>query len=262
MKALALAVLALGTAAVAVASPAPRGEQTDFSARFTKAPKKVQTGDKVSFQVVVTNEGPAQAGPALSFSRKDSGPMGVDSATASSGECQDAFASDSLVCRSPGIEPGQQVTYDFVVTAYTDAGSDDRYTQIAAVRPAGGGSGSADPNPSNSEATAEARVAPRVATVKGVPNKCLSRPEEVTVRINAGGGAKTKVAVFSAGEGQTRTLAKGSKSRFAVKLDPDKLHPENPDFPTLEDKHWLEVTTEIGPLTVFDDRYAFKTCPR
>ena len=98
--------------------------------------------------------------------------------------------------------------------------------------------------------------------MKGVPNKCLSRPEEVTVRINARGGAKTKVAVFSAGEGQTRTLAKGSKSEFVVKLDPDKLHPENPDFPTLADKHWLEVTTEIGPLTVFDDRYAFKACPQ
>jgi hypothetical protein len=254
--------LALGVvaAAVAVASGAPRGEQTDFSAEFTKAPEKVRTGEKVSFQVVVTNEGPAQAGPALSFSRKDLGPMGVDSAAASSGECQDAFASDSLVCRSPGIEPGQQVTYDFVVTAYTDAGSKNRYTQIAAVRPAGGGS--TDPNPSNSEATAEARVKPRVAAVKGVPNKCLSRPEEVTVRINAGGGAKTKVAVFSAGEGQTRTLAKGSKSKFVAKLDPDKLHPENPDFPTLENKHWLEVTTEIGPLTVFDDRYKFKTCPR
>jgi hypothetical protein len=186
--------------------------------------------------------------------------MGVDSATASSGECKDAFASDSLVCRSPGLAPGGQVTYDFVVTAYTDAGSEDRYTQIAAVRPAGGGA--SDPNPQNSEATAKARVAPRVATVKGVPNKCLSRPEDVNVRIKARGGAKTKVAVFSAGEGDTRTLAKGSKSKFEVELDPDKLHPENPDFPTLANKHWLEVTTEIGPLTVFDDRYAFKTCPR
>ena len=260
MKALALAVLGLGMATVAVASPASRGQQTDLSAHFTKAPEEVRTGDKVSFQVVVTNEGPAQAGPALFFSRKDSGPMGVDSATASSGECQDAFASDSLVCRSPRIEPGEQVTYDFVVTAYTNAGSKDRYTQIATVRAAGGGS--SDPNPSNSEAAAEARVVPRVATVKGVPHKCLARPEEVTVRINARGGAKTKIAVFSAGDGRTRTLAKGSKSRFALKLDPDKLHPENPDFPTLADKHWLEVTTEMGPLTVFDDRYAFKTCPK
>ncbi len=155
--------------------PPPVGPQADLALAKSASPATAATGDRITYTVTTTNNGPDAASSVVVT---DTLPAGVSFVSASGAGWSCAPAGNVVTCSTPALASGASAAFQVVVTAAAPG------TQVNA---ASVGSATSDPNLANNTATASTSVAARadLAVTKTASAKTfvIGRPLVFTVTV-------------------------------------------------------------------------------